>query len=298
MIRYTVGYLLHLCLDALHSAMSIKHYENFPVASLLLPANLREPVETIYAFARSADDIADEGDDAPDKRLEQLAVHRRALDAIESGGLAGMCGLPPLFARLARTVLSHHLPLKPFYDLLDAFQQDIDKKRYEDFNDLADYCRRSANPIGRLLLVLYNADTVENLPLADCICTGLQLVNFWQDIAHDWKKGRIYLPLQDLAHFKVTEEDIAASRCDERWQALLAFEVARTRVILNTGAPLARRLHGRIGWELRLIVASGLHILDRIEAIGYDVFAQRPRIGFVGKLLVAWRALNYPRPSA
>jgi phytoene synthase len=281
-----------------HSAMPIDHYENFPVASLLLPANLREPVEAIYAFARSADDIADEGDIAPEKRLEQLATYRNAIDSIENGGLAGMCGLPPLFARLARTVLNHHLPLKPFHDLLDAFQQDVGKKRYEDFNDLADYCRRSANPIGRLLLVLYNAPTLENFLLSDCICTGLQLVNFWQDVAHDWKKGRIYLPLQDLAQFKVTEEDIAASRCDERWQALLAFEVARTRAILNTGAPLAHRLRGRIGWELRLIVAGGLRMLDRIEAVGYDVFARRPRIGPIDKLAVAWRALNYPRPSA
>jgi phytoene synthase len=278
--------------------MPIDHYENFPVASLLLPANLREPVEAIYAFARGADDIADEGDVAPEKRLEQLAIYRSALDAIESGGLAGMCGQPALFARLARIILNNDLPLKPFYDLLDAFQQDVNKKRYEDFNDLADYCRRSANPIGRLLLRLFNADTVENYPLSDCICTGLQLVNFWQDVLQDWKKGRIYLPLQDLAQFKVTEEDIAASRCDERWQALLAFEVSRARVILNTGAPLARRLRGRIGWELRLIVAGGLHILDRIEAVGYDVFARRPRIGHVGKLAVAWRALNYPRQSA
>jgi phytoene synthase len=278
--------------------MPADHYENFPVASLLLPANLREPVKAIYAFARSADDIADEGDIAPEKRLEQLETYRSALDAIESGGLAGMCGQPPLFARLARIILSNDLPLKPFHDLLDAFQQDVEKKRFEDFNDLADYCRRSANPIGRLLLRLFNADTVENYPLSDCICTGLQLVNFWQDVLQDWKKGRIYLPLQDLAQFKVTEEDIAASRCDERWQALLAFEVARARVILSTGAPLARRLPGRIGWELRLIVAGGLHILDRIEAVGYDVFARHPRIGHVGKLAVAWRALNYPRQSA
>ncbi|MCL2591536.1 MAG: squalene synthase HpnC [Betaproteobacteria bacterium] len=278
--------------------MPVSHYENFPVASLLLPANLREPVEAIYAFARSADDIADEGDAPPEKRLEQLDIYRRALDAIEAGGLPSMSGFPPLFAHLARTILNNRLPLKPFHDLLDAFQQDVEKKRYEDFNDLADYCRRSANPIGRLLLALYHADTLENFLLSDCICTGLQLVNFWQDIADDWKKGRVYLPLQDLAHFKVTEEDIAAACCDERWQALLAFEVARARNILNTGAPLARRLPGRIGWELRLIVAGGLHILDRIETIGYDVFAQRPTIGSAGKLAVAWRALNYPRQSA
>jgi len=278
--------------------MPTSHYENFPVASLLLPANLREPIGAIYAFARSADDIADEGDVPPEKRLEQLSTYRNALNAIENGGLSGMCGLPPLFARLARTILNNRLPLKPFYDLLDAFQQDVVKKRFDDFNDLADYCRRSANPIGRLLLALYKADSLENFPLSDCLCTGLQLVNFWQDVALDWKKGRIYLPLQDLAHFKVTEEDIAAARCDERWQALLAFEVARARNILNTGAPLARRLPGRIGWELRLTVAGGLHILNRIEAIGYDVFARRPIIGPAGKLAVAWHALNYPRQSA
>ncbi|MCL2876190.1 MAG: squalene synthase HpnC [Betaproteobacteria bacterium] len=278
--------------------MPISHYENFPVASLLLPANLREPVEAIYAFARSADDIADEGDIPPEKRLNQLATYRSALDDIESGGLPSMCGLPPLFARLARTILNNNLPLKPFYDLLDAFQQDVYKKRFDDFNDLADYCRRSANPIGRLLLMLFNADKSENYSLSDCICTGLQLVNLWQDIADDWKKGRIYLPMQDMANFKVTEEDITASRCDERWQALLSFEVARARSILNTGAPLARRLPGRIGWELRLIVAGGLHILNRIEAVGYDVFARRPRIGHAGKLAVIWRALNYPRQNA
>ncbi|MCL2644126.1 MAG: squalene synthase HpnC [Betaproteobacteria bacterium] len=277
--------------------MPISHYENFPVASLLLPANLREPIEAIYAFARSADDIADEGDIAPEKRLEQLDIYRQALDAIEDGKFPSMSGLPPFFARLTRTILNNRLPLKPFHDLLDAFQQDVIKQRYEDFNDLADYCRRSANPIGRLLLVLYNADSLENYPLSDCICTGLQLVNFWQDIADDWKKGRIYLPLQDLANFKVTEEDIAAARCDERWQALLAFEVARARSILNTGAPLARRLPGRIGWELRLIVTGGLHILDRIEAVGYDVFARRPTVTAAGKLAIAWRTLNYPRQS-
>jgi phytoene synthase len=280
--------------------MPVDHYENFPVASLLLPARLREPVETIYAFARSADDIADEGEVPPRKRLEQLNAYRSALDAItgSGGGLAATRGLPPLFIRLARAILDHHLPLKPFYDLLDAFQQDVDKKRYANFNELADYCRRSANPVGRLLLVLFGASTVENFPRADCICTGLQLVNFLQDVAIDWKKGRIYLPKEDLARFGVTDTDIAEGRCDERWKALLTFEVARARATLNAGAPLARRLSGRAGWELRLIVAGGLRILDRIEAAGYDVFNKRPRIGFVDKLAVAWHVLNYPRPRA
>ncbi|MDR0716515.1 MAG: squalene synthase HpnC [Azoarcus sp.] len=278
--------------------MPVDHYENFPVASLLLPAYLREPVEAIYAFARSADDIADEGDAPAGQRLKQLETYRAALDAIDEAGLAATRGLPPLFARLARTILDHHLPLKPLYDLLDAFRQDIDKSRYTDFNDLVDYCRRSANPIGRLLLNLFGAATVENFPLSDCICTGLQLTNFWQDIARDQEKGRIYLPQQDLARFGVSEEDIAASRCDERWQALLTFEIARARTNLHAGAPLARKLPGRIGWELRLIVAGGLRILERIEAAGFDVFAQRPRLGAFDKLAIAWRALNYPHARA
>ncbi|MDR1424131.1 MAG: squalene synthase HpnC [Azoarcus sp.] len=278
--------------------MPVDHYENFPVASLLLPARLREPVEAIYAFARSADDIADEGE-APDKeRLEQLDAYRAALDAIAAdGGLAASRGLPPVFIRLTRIILNHDLPLKPFYDLIDAFKQDVEKKRYEDFNELADYARRSANPVGRLLLILFGASALENLALADCICTGLQLTNFWQDVALDWKKGRVYLPKQDLARFSVTEDDIAAGRCDERWRALLAFEMARARATLNVGAPLARRLPGRVGWELRLIVAGGLRILDRIEAAGYDVFAHRPQLGFVDKLAIVQRALRHPRPS-
>ncbi|MDR1229652.1 MAG: squalene synthase HpnC [Azoarcus sp.] len=278
--------------------MPIDHYENFPVASLLLPARLREPVEAIYAFARSADDIADEGNVPDEQRLKQLANYRATLDAIDAEGVAAARGLPPLFARLARNIVDHHLPMKPFYDLLDAFQQDVKKKRYDDFNDLVDYCRRSANPVGRLLLTLFGASALENFPYADCICTGLQLTNFWQDVAHDWKKGRLYLPQQDLVRFGLTEKDVAAFRCDERWRALLAFEVARARATLNAGAPLARRLPGRIGWELRLIVMGGLRILDRIEAIGYDVFARSPRLGAADKLLAAWRALDYPRPSA
>ncbi|MDR0565071.1 MAG: squalene synthase HpnC [Azoarcus sp.] len=276
--------------------MPVKHYENFPVASLLLPARLREAVEAIYEFARGADDIADEGDAPPEKRLEQINEYRNALDAISKDGLSAALGAPLVFARLGRIVDEHHLPLKPFYDLLNAFTQDIKKSRYEDFNDLLNYCRRSANPIGRLLLVLYSADVIENLPLADCVCTGLQLVNFWQDVALDWKKGRIYVPLKDLAQFGLSESDFATPQSDERWQKLLAFEISRTRAILNAGAPLAYRLRGRVGWELRLIVEGGLRILDRIEAAGYDVFTRRPVIGFIDKLVIAWRALNFSHP--
>lgn len=275
--------------------MPVDHYENFPVASLLLPARLRGAVEAIYAFARSADDIADEGEATDQQRLAQLDAYRAALDAIATdGGLAASRGLPPVFIRLTRVILDHGLPLKPFNDLIDAFKQDVSKKRYEDFNELVDYSRRSANPVGRLLLTLFNAVAPENFAQADCICTGLQLANFWQDVAHDWLKGRVYIPKQDLARFGVGEDDIAAGKCDERWRALLAFEVARARASLNAGAPLARRLPGRIGFELRLIVEGGLRILDRIEAAEYDVFAHRPQLGLTDKLVVAWRAITYP----
>jgi len=278
--------------------MPVDHYENFPVASLLIPPRLREPVEAIYAFARSADDIADEGDAPPEKRLEQLDTYRSALDDIERNGVTAARGLPPFFARLARAISRNDLPLKPFHDLLAAFRQDVEKNRYADFNELADYCRRSANPVGRLLLSLFGATEKENYLSSDCLCTGLQLTNFLQDVAIDWKKGRLYLPREDLERFKVSEEDIAAARCDERWQALLAFEVERARASLSAGASLARRLPGRIGWELRLIVASGMRVLERIEAVGYDVFARRPVLGLADKLVIVWRALNYPRARA
>lgn len=278
--------------------MPVEHYENFPVASLLLPARLREPVEAIYAFARSADDVADEGDAPAIARLARLHDYQLALEACAQGQRAGDAALAPMFARLGRAIVAHRLPLQPLRDLLDAFMQDVGKTRYRDFDELRDYCRRSADPVGRLMLHLYGAATPDALRRSDAICTSLQLINFWQDVAIDWRKQRIYLPQDDMARFGVDEAALdamvrGAQPVDAAWRALLAFEVQRARAMMLAGAPLARALPGRIGWELRLVVLGGLRILERIEAVDYDVFRHRPALGRSDWLRLAWRALTF-----
>src|SRR5213083_656215 len=210
-------------------------YENFPVASVLLPAALRRPVSLIYRFARTADDFADEGDLAPQERLALLAGYRAELRRIE----AGRSPESPLFRELSEVVAAHRLPLAPFHDLLDAFSQDVTKRRYANFAELMDYCRRSADPAGRLMLHLYGAADARNVAQSDAICSALQLINFWQDVAIDWDKNRIYLPQEDLRRFGVTEADIAGRRNTPAWRALMAFEVERARAMMLAGAPLA-----------------------------------------------------------
>ena len=250
--------------------MSVAHYENFPVASLLLPARLRAPVEVIYRFARSADDIADEGTDPPAMRLAKLEAHRGEIE---------------------RIVCDHGLPREPFADLLDAFAQDVTKTRYADYAELLDYCRRSANPVGRLLLHLFKRTSETELRQSDAICTSLQLINFWQDAAIDYAKGRIYLPQDEMARHGVTEGHVAAQRCDAAWRSLMAFQVGRTRELMLSGAPLGRELPGRLGLEIRATVQGGLRILEKIERAGYDVFRRRPLLRWFDWPLVAARAL-------
>lgn len=272
--------------------MPVDHYENFPVASLLLPRHLREPVEAIYAFARGADDVADEGAADADTRLAQLARYHAGIDAIEFKLPPDDDELRPMFERLERNVRAHHLPLQPFRDLVSAFAQDVVKTRYADHDELLDYCRRSANPVGRLLLHLYGVTDAVALSRSDDICSALQLINFWQDVAIDIAKPRIYLPQDDLARFGVSEDDLAAGRDSEAWRRLMAFQVQRSRALMLRGAPLARALPGRVGWELRLVVAGGLRILERIEAVHYDVFRRRPTLGKLDWPLLGWRALT------
>ncbi len=267
--------------------MPVDHYENFPVASFLLPQRQVPAVEAIYAFARSADDIADEGDAAPAERLAALARYQHALDAIGRGEACAA----PMFRRLGAVVDQYRLPLQPFHDLLSAFRQYIAVKRYADFDALLDYCRRSANPVGLLMLSLYGAADARNVRDSDAICSALQLINFLQDVAVDREKDRIYLPLDDLARFGVAPAQLDAPRRDGAWRALMAFEVARARALLLSGAPLALRLPGRIGWELRLVVQGGLRILEAIEQADYDVFARRPKLGKADWLRLGWRAL-------
>ena len=256
-----------------YSRVAVGHYENFPVASLLLPAPLRQPVEAIYRFARSADDLADEGSDPPQLRLERLDDYRAELARIEHAQRPRAA----LFQRLEKTIKDHALPLAPFYDLLDAFSQDVTKKRYASFDEVLGYCRRSANPVGRLLLHLFKRTTDSDLARSDAICTALQLINFWQDADLDFRRDdRVYLPQDEMASFGVNDEQIARQDAGGRWRELMAFQVERARAMMNEGAPLGRALGGRIGLELRMIVAGRSRILEKIENVGGNVFEHRP----------------------
>ena len=258
--------------NVLYPRVAVGHYENFPVASLLLPRRLRTPIELIYRFARSADDVADEGALPDDVRLARLSVYRAELGRIGAGEVPQAA----LFRDIARIVREHALPLGLFGDLIDAFSQDVTKKRYANFAELADYCRRSANPVGRLLLHLFKRTTESDLAGSDCVCTALQLINFWQDVEVDFAKGRIYLPQDEMARHRVTERHIAAGRSDGAWRELMRFQVERSRALILRGAPLARSLPGRVGLEIRATIQGGLRILEKIERAHYDVFRRRP----------------------
>lgn len=252
--------------------MPVDHYENFPVASILMPKRLRKPVAAIYHFARAADDIADEGELSNESRLQQLEEFHAELMRIERAEVP----LTPLFRNLSEETADFILPLQPFHDLLDAFAQDVVKKQYANFDEVLDYCSRSANPVGKLLLHLYFEATVVNIEYSNAICTSLQLINFWQDVAKDHAIGRIYLPRDEMAQFGVTEEQIAKGICDEAWHNLMKFQVDRARKMMLYGKPLGTILTGRIGLEMRLIIAGGLRILDKLENVKYDMFHHRP----------------------
>jgi phytoene synthase len=237
-----------------------------------MPARLRRPVELIYRFARAADDFADEGDLRDDERLALLAGFGDELRRIESGTPPRT----PLFQELAPVIRDQRLPVGLFQDLLSAFAQDVTTKRYGDFTALLDYSRRSANPVGRLLLVLYGAATAQNNAWSDHICSALQIINFLQDIAIDYANGRIYMPRDELARYGVGEAHFAAQDVNAAWREFMAFQVARARRMLSDGAPLGRVLSGRTGLEMRMIIAGGERILAKIENAGYDVFRRRP----------------------
>jgi len=247
--------------------MAVGHYENFPVASLLLPASLRGPVEIIYRFARSADDFADEGDDPPELRLQKLNDYRAQLAAPAT----------PLFRDVEKIIREHGLPVQLFEDLLDAFSQDVTQKRYQNYSQVLDYCRRSANPVGRLLLHLFKRTSDSDLRQSDAICSALQLINHWQDVDIDYTKdNRVYLPQDDMARFGVSERHLEEKICDSAWQALMKFQVDRARALMLSGANLGKTLTGRVGLEIRTTVQGGLRILEKIEQAGYDVFRRRP----------------------
>jgi squalene synthase HpnC len=270
--------------------MDVDQHENFPIASVLLPKALRTPVGIIYQVVRTAADIADEGDWSATERHARLADFRAGLDAIAQRRAAPVHAL--LFGKLAGVIAQYKLPLEPFYDLLDGCAQDIDTNRYADRAALVDYCRRSAHPVGHLMLHLIGAATPRNLADADAICTASQLISFWLDVAADWKRQRLYLPQADLRRFGVTEAQIADGVVDDVWRALMAHQVAFVRATLVRGAPLALRMPGRLGIELCGAVHAGLRFLERIERADYDVFRERPVLNLFDWCVVAARTLT------
>jgi hydroxysqualene synthase len=288
------------------SAGGVQHYENFPVATWLCPAHLRAPIAAIYWFARTADDLADEGSASFDERLQALAAYRADLTAIAQGQ-APSARWAGVFAALQLQMQQHQLPLNLLEDLLSAFEQDVRYTQaarwYESEAELLDYCRRSANPIGRLLLHLYGVSSSQALAQSDAICSALQLINFWQDVSQDVPRGRYYLPLHALAAHGVQQQDIlqlqdtpstinliAACAYSARASMLKGFELPQT---------VRRSMPGFNGWraalELRCVMHGGLRVLEKMAANHYRQLRQRPKLGKWDALVVLWRALRQLR---
>jgi squalene synthase HpnC len=275
--------------------VGVDHYENFPVASLLCPPALRPAITAIYWFARTADDLADEGDAPAAQRLADLAAYAADLEAIAGRGRhSGRW--PRVFDPLARAIARHDLPIALLQDLLSAFEQDVHNPAYADRDALLDYCRRSANPVGRLLLHLYGIGTPDDLARSDAICTALQLINFWQDLGRDQQRGRHYLPAADLHRHGLPPPGVAPLTDGPALRACLRELCAWARQLMRQGAPLALRVPGRAGWELRLVVQGGLRILDKIDRLQYGTLHHRPTLGTRDVPLLLWRALLPPAP--
>ncbi len=330
------------------------HYENFPVASLLLPSDMRPHIAAIYAFARTADDFADEGDRQPDERLRLLDDWLAQLhDSVGirdsgfgirggvSGGLGAAADMPgfqrsaqpnllpgvpavphanpefrnsahaipapsvsavqhpnpesrvpnPVFVALAETIRVHSLPLALFEDLISAFKQDVTVKRYETWDDVLDYCRRSANPVGRLVLRVAGAASDEADRASDAVCTALQLANFWQDFERDWLNGRLYVPRADRERFGAREEDLAARALTPAWRLVMGEMASRTEALFDRGRPVCDMVPGRLKWELRFTWLGGRRILSRLGRAGFDVFGARPALGLADAPALLWQAL-------
>lgn len=273
----------------------VAHYENFPVASWLCPPALRPPIAALYAYARTADDLADEGEAPADQRLADLAAYQADLQAC-------LRGAPPsprwaeVFVPLGAVIARYALPEQPLVDLLDAFMQDVGRSRdgrgYADRTELLDYCRRSANPVGRLLLHLYGVDDPRALAESDDVCTALQLINFWQDLSVDIPRGRFYVPATDCLAHGLDPTQPAAWADDPRGTQLVRSQVAWARAVMLRGAGIVHRVPGRAGWELRAVVQGGLRILDKIEASGFDSLRRRPRITLADAPVILWRCLR------
>ena len=269
----------------------VDHYENFPVASFLCPPTLRPAVMAIYWFARTADDLADEGDAAPAARLADLAAYRADMAACTEGRRTSN-RWTMVFTPLRGVIEKHALPVHLLADLLSAFEQDVLKTRYTSQAELLDYCRRSANPVGRLLLHLYKVSDTESLAQSNCICTALQLINFWQDLGLDILRGRIYLPADGFADHGVDEAMLLRLDVNSSTRGLIAAKVAGARELMLRGAPLVKKVPGRAGWELRLVVQGGLRIAEKIEQLQFATLRQRPKLNAWDGMVMLWRAIR------
>lgn len=279
-----------------------RHYENFPVASLLLPRRMRPAVAAIYAFARRADDFADEPGPSDADRLRLLngwrqRLHGRAVAPEISGARTHGPGSDAnddlIFLALHDSMRRHRLPVALFDDLLSAFEQDVSTKRYATWDQVLDYCRRSANPVGRLVLRVAGHDDPTWDDRSDAICTALQLTNFWQDFGVDWRRGRLYLPAEERDRIGADERDLDAGRWTPAWRKALDTMVTRTRALFLHGRPLCDAVPGRLRWELRLTWLGGSRVLDKVQS-SRDVLNHRPRVTaadvtiLIGRTL-AWR---------
>lgn len=266
------------------------HYENFPVASSLLPKKLRKPVAAIYAFARSADDFADEGTLDNEERLEKLNAYERELDLIEQDIQSG----DPVFIALKHTINHFNLPILQFRKLLSAFRQDVTKKRYKDFNEILDYCDRSANPVGHLLLSLVKKDNDILINQSNSICTALQLINFLQDINIDFNNDRIYLPMDEMEKYGIKDSYVKNLTYDKNWHDFIAFQLNRAERLLREGSQLGNHLGFRLGTEINLTVAGGMRVLKKLNLINENRFIYQARLSKLDWIYILISAINYP----
>ena len=270
-----------------------EHYENFPVASRLLPARMRPHVAAIYAFARYADDMADEGDRPAAERLADLDMWGDRLDRAVRDGDIDPVPQAEVFVAIRHSIAECRLPLSLLHDLLSAFRQDVTVTRYATWEDLLDYCRRSANPVGRLVLRVAGHDRADLDAASDAVCTALQLTNFWQDVEIDRRKGRLYVPASIWQGTGAREEDLDARRLTPAWREALADVTRRTRALFAVGRPVADGVSGRLRYELRATWLGGNRILDKLEAANFDMFTHRPALTRTDVPVIAWQTLRW-----
>ena len=281
--KYTIDEAFSYC-----EKLTNKHYENFPVASLFLPAEKRPYLQAVYAFSRIADDFADEFNLSSEDRLVRLHDWGEELKECYEGNAEH-----PVFLALGETIKRYEIPITLFQDLLDAFQRDVKQKRYETFDDLLSYCRCSANPVGRIVLIIFGYRDEKLYALSDYICTALQLTNFWQDIAIDMEKDRLYVPLNDMARCSYTINDWQGRVVNSNFREFMQFQISRTRELFYKGAELPSLVNKELQLELKLVWFGGMAILKMIEKNSYDVFTKRPNLKNRHKALVLLRGILY-----